>query len=256
MKVVILAGGFGTRLSEETKNLPKPMIKIGGKPILWHIMKIYSQYGYNDFVICLGYKGYLIKEWFLNYFIYDNDLTIDIRNNQVIILDNITEPWKITLAETGLNTQTGGRVRRIQKYIGDEPFMLTYGDGLADIDLPALIEHHRKSGMTLTVTAYPHLERFGMLDIAESGVVRGFVEKPSSEDTWINGGFFVCQPEVFNYLSDDDCIFERQPLETMARQGKMDSFKHRGFWQCMDTLRDHTELNNIWETGMAPWKIW
>jgi glucose-1-phosphate cytidylyltransferase len=256
MKVVILAGGFGTRLSEEIKNIPKPMVKIGEKPILWHIMKTYSQYGYNDFVICLGYKSAEIKDWFINYFMYDNDLTIDVRNNKIEVHENKTEPWKITLVETGLNTQTGGRIKRIQKYIGNEPFLLTYGDGVSDVSISKLIEHHKKRGKLLTVTAYKHLERWGLLDIAENGDVRGFLEKPSDAKILINGGFFVCQPEVFDYLEGDDCVFERTPMETMAKAGQMTSYIHNGYWQCMDTLKDNIDLNNLWNSGKAPWKNW
>ncbi|MDD4969925.1 MAG: glucose-1-phosphate cytidylyltransferase [Paludibacter sp.] len=256
MKVVILAGGFGTRLSEETKNLPKPMVKIGDKPILWHIMKIYSQYGYNDFVICLGYKSAEIKKWFMNYFMFDNDLTIDVRNNKIEVHDNKTEPWKVTLVETGLNTQTGGRIKKIQKYIGNEPFLLTYGDGVSDVCIPKLVELHIKSAKLLTVTAYKHLERWGLLDIAENGDVRGFLEKPSDSKTLINGGFFVCQPEIFDYLEGDDCVFEREPMEDLAKEGKMTSYTHTGYWQCMDTLKDNIELNSLWNSGKAPWKNW
>ena len=256
MKVVILAGGFGTRLSEETKNLPKPMVEIGDKPILWHIMKIYSQYGFNDFVICLGYKSADIKEWFMSYFMYNNDLTIDVRNNKIEVHDNKTEPWKVTLVETGLNTQTGGRIKRIQKYIGNEPFLLTYGDGVADVNISHLIEQHKISNKILTVTAYKHLERWGLLDIAENGDVKGFLEKPSDAKTLINGGFFVCQPQVFEYLSGDDCVFEREPLETLAKAGQMTSYIHTGYWQCMDTLKDNIELNNLWNSEKAPWKNW
>lgn len=257
MKVVILAGGFGTRLSEETRNVPKPMVLIGDMPILWHIMKIYSHYGFNDFVICLGYKSMEIKEWFMNYFLHNNDITIDVRENKVEIHENKTEPWKVTLVETGLNTQTGGRIKRIQKYIGENPFLLTYGDGVSDVDINKLIAHHKQSGKILTVTAYKHLERWGLLDInIDNGDVRGFLEKPSDFNTLINGGFFVCEPEVFNYLDNDQCVFERVPLESMAKEGKMTSYLHTGYWQCMDTLKDNMELNALWESGRAPWKKW
>ncbi|MEA4935674.1 MAG: glucose-1-phosphate cytidylyltransferase [Paludibacter sp.] len=256
MKVVILAGGFGTRLSEETKDMPKPMVKIGDKPILWHIMKIYSQYGFNEFVICLGYKSMEIKEWFMNYFLQNNDLTIDVQKNKIEVHENKTEPWKVTLVETGLHTQTGGRIKRIQKYIGKKPFLLTYGDGVSDVNIPELIELHKKKGKYLTVTAYKHLERWGLLDINEDGDVNGFLEKPSDAKTLINGGFFVCQPEVFDYLEGDDCVFERGPVETLAKEGKMTSYLHTGYWQCMDTLKDNIELNNLWNSGNAPWKKW
>lgn len=257
MKVVILAGGFGTRLSEETRNIPKPMVQIGDKPILWHIMKIYSHYGFNDFVICLGYKSMEIKEWFMTYFLQNNDVTIDVRENKVNIHENKTEPWKVTLVETGLNTQTGGRIKRIQKYIGNESFLLTYGDGVSDVNINQLIAHHKNTGKTLTVTAYKHLERWGLLDIdSQTGDVHGFLEKPSDAKTLINGGFFVCEPEVFEYLDGDDCVFERIPLESMAKAGKMTSYLHTGYWQCMDTLKDNMELNSLWESGDAPWKKW
>ncbi|MBQ9475163.1 MAG: glucose-1-phosphate cytidylyltransferase [Bacteroidales bacterium] len=256
MKTVILAGGFGTRFSEETKRIPKPMTEIGGKPILWHIMKIYSTYGFNDFVLCLGYKSFVIKEWFLNYFAYNNDIEVDVKNNTVRSLNNETEPWKITLAETGLNTMTGGRIKRIQKYIGDEPFMLTYGDGVADIDIPALLDFHKKQGKLLTVTSYRHLERWGLLDINEDGLVKGFLEKPENTKTFINGGFFVCQPEVFDYLDGDDCVFERKPIERLAKEGQLVAYNHTGFWRCMDTLKDNNDLNELWNGGDAPWKIW
>ncbi len=256
MKTVILAGGFGTRFSEETKRIPKPMTEIGGKPILWHIMKIYSSYGFNDFILCLGYKSFIIKEWFLNYFAYNNDIEVDVKNNTVRSLNNETEPWKITLAETGLNTMTGGRIKRIQKYIGDEPFMLTYGDGVADIDIPALLDFHKKQGKLLTVTSYRHLERWGLLDINEDGLVKGFLEKPENTKTFINGGFFVCQPEVFDYLDGDDCVFERKPIERLAKEGQLVAYNHTGFWRCMDTLKDNNDLNELWNGGDAPWKIW
>ena len=256
MKTVILAGGFGTRFSEETKRIPKPMTEIGGKPILWHIMKIYSSYGFNDFILCLGYKSFIIKEWFLNYFAYNNDIEVDVKNNTVRSLNNETEPWKITLAETGLNTMTGGRIKRIQKYVGDEPFMLTYGDGVADIDIPALLDFHKKQGKLLTVTSYRHLERWGLLDINEDGLVKGFLEKPENTKTFINGGFFVCQPEVFDYLDGDDCVFERKPIERLAKEGQLVAYNHTGFWRCMDTLKDNNDLNELWNGGDAPWKIW
>lgn len=256
MKVVILAGGFGTRLSEETKDMPKPMVKIGDKPILWHIMKIYSQYGFNEFVICLGYKSMEIKEWFMNYFLQNNDLTIDVQRNKIEVHENKTEPWKVTLVETGLHTQTGGRIKKIQKYIGNKPFLLTYGDGVSDVNIPELIALHKKKGKYLTVTAYKHLERWGLLDINEDGDVNGFLEKPSDAKTLINGGFFVCEPEVFDYLEGDDCVFERGPVETLAKEGKMTSYLHTGYWQCMDTLKDNIELNNLWNSGNAPWKKW
>ncbi len=257
MKVVILAGGFGTRLSEETKSIPKPMVKIGEMPIIWHIMKTYSYYGYNDFVVCLGYKGYALKEWFSNYFVHTSDITIDLRNNQLEVHNNCSEPWRVTLVETGLHTMTGGRINRVRKYIGNEPFMLTYGDGVSDVDITELVNQHRKSQKILTVTAYKPQGKFGSLEIADNGAVTAFTEKPAGDGMWINAGFFVCQPEVFDFINDgDQTIFERGPLEQLATIGQMNSYKHRGFWKPMDTLRDNTELNDMWEKGVAPWKIW
>ena len=256
MKVVILAGGLGTRFSEQTKNKPKPMIEIGERPILWHIMKIYSYYGFNDFIICLGYKSFEIKEWFLKYYMYNNDLMIDTYNNTVEIKHNTTEPWKVTLVETGLNTMTGGRIKRIQKYIGNNPFLLTYGDGVSDVNISDLVSYHQKSNKILTVTAYKHLERWGLLDIDKNGDVHGFLEKPDDTNTFINGGFFVCQPEIFDYLDGDNCIFEKDPLEKIASAGDMTAYIHTGFWQCMDTLKDNMDLNELWNSGNAPWKKW
>jgi glucose-1-phosphate cytidylyltransferase len=257
MKVVLLAGGFGTRLSEETKSIPKPMVKIGDMPIIWHIMKTYSHYGYNDFVVCLGYKGYALKEWFSNYFIHTSDITIDLSNNQLEVHNNRSEPWRVTLVETGLHTMTGGRIKRVQKYIGNEPFMLTYGDGVSDVNIAELVKQHNDSKKLLTVTAYKPQGKFGSLEIADNGNVTAFTEKPAGDGMWINAGFFVCQPEVFDYIKEgDQTIFERNPLESIASQGLMNSFKHRGFWKPMDTLRDNTELNEMWEKGNAPWKMW
>jgi glucose-1-phosphate cytidylyltransferase len=257
MKVVLFAGGFGTRLGEETHTIPKPMVRIGDKPILWHIMKTYSKYGYNDFVICLGYKGYVIKEWFSNYFLHTSDVTLDLKNNQMEIHNVTAEPWKVTLVETGLNTMTGGRLKRVQKYIGDEPFMLTYGDGVSDINIHDLALHHKKSGKALTVTAYKPQGKFGSLEISETGDVKSFTEKPAGDGMWINAGYFVCEPEVFDYITNgDDTIFERSPLENLAKDGKMTSFKHTGFWKPMDILKDNKELNEMWDNGQAPWKVW
>jgi glucose-1-phosphate cytidylyltransferase len=233
------------------------MVRIGDKPILWHIMKTYSQYGFNEFVVCLGYKGYAIKEWFSNYFLHNSDVTIDLRNNGIEIHDNKAEPWKVTLVETGLHTMTGGRIRRVQKYVGNEPFMLTYGDGVSDININDLVTHHKESGKLLTVSAYMPRAKFGALEIREDGIVNSFTEKPKTNDVWVNAGYFVCQPEVFNYLNDgDSTVFECKPLETLAQQGEMNSFKHTGFWKPMDTLRDNTELNEMWNTNNAPWKVW
>lgn len=257
MKAVILAGGFGTRLSEATNLIPKPMVEIGGKPILWHIMKTYSLHGINEFVICCGYKAYVIKEWFANYFMHNSDVTIDLANNSIEIHECNAEPWKVTLVDTGLNTMTGGRVKRIQKYIGNEPFLLTYGDGVSDIDITKSIEAHKASGKALTVTAYKPNGKFGALEIDNTGMVNAFTEKPAGDGMWINAGYFICEPEVFDYITTgDSTIFEKAPLENLAKDGKMNSFKHEGFWKPMDTLRDNVELNEMWDSGVAPWKKW
>ena len=257
MKVVILAGGMGTRLSEETDVRPKPMAEIGDKPILWHIMKGYSHYGFNDFVLCLGYKGYMIKEYFANYFLHQADVTIDMKKNCMEVHHGKAEPWKVTLVDTGLNTMTGGRIKRVQEYIGKKPFMLTYGDGVADVDLNKLAAFHKKQGMLATMTAIQPLGRFGAVDIADNGAVRSFQEKPHGDGAWINGGFFVLEPEVFNYLKDgDSSVWERAPLENLAAGKKLAAYTHKGFWKCMDTLRDKTELDKLWRSGKAPWKVW
>ena len=257
MKAVILAGGFGTRLSEATNLIPKPMVEIGGKPILWHIMKTYSLHGINEFVICCGYKAYVIKEWFANYFMHNSDVTVDLANNTIEVHECKAEPWKVTLVDTGLQTMTGGRIKRIQKYIGDEPFLLTYGDGVSDIDITASIEEHKKNGKALTVTAYKPNGKFGALEIDEVGTVNAFTEKPAGDGMWINAGYFICEPEVFSYITEgDSTIFEKAPLENLAKDGKMHSYKHTGFWKPMDTLRDNTELNTMWDLGKAPWKKW
>ena len=258
MKAVILAGGLGTRLSEATNLIPKPMVEIGGKPILWHIMKTYSHYGINEFIICCGYKGYVIKEYFANYFRHNSDLTINLENNSIEVLDCHAEPWKVTLIDTGLNTMTGGRVKRIQKYVGNEPFLLTYGDGVADLNIQETIDLHKASGKLLSVTAYKPSGKFGALDINHDGKVNSFMEKPAGDGNWINAGYFVCQPEVFDYIPEDDdsAIFERLPLENIAKKGEMNAFKHSGFWKPMDTMRDNFELNEMWDKGIAPWKVW
>jgi glucose-1-phosphate cytidylyltransferase len=257
MKVVILAGGFGTRISEETHTIPKPLIKIGDHPILWHIMKIYSTYGFNDFVICLGYKGYKIKEYFVNYLLHHSDFSIDLASTaKPVIYNHSSEPWKVTLIDTGLNTLTGGRIKRIQQYIGNEPFMLTYGDGLADINLKDLLNFHKSHGKLATVTAVQPEGRFGSLQITEGLSVSKMQEKLPGDGMWINGGFFICQPEVFNYIGGDQTIFEREPLETLASSGELMAFKHRGFWQPMDTLKEKRELENLWQADKAPWKKW
>lgn len=257
MKVVILAGGFGTRISEESHLKPKPMVEIGEKPILWHIMKIYSHYGFNEFIICLGYKGYVIKEYFSQYYLYESDITFDFHNgNQNIIHYHRAEPWKVTLVNTGLETMTGGRVKRIQPYVGNEPFMLTYGDGVADVNIDDLLEFHKNHGKIATLTSVQPEGRFGALVLGTNDQVNGFNEKPKGDGTWINGGFFVFQPEVFDYLIDDHTILERAPLENLARDGQLMSYKHSGFWQPMDTIRDKKLLDNLWETGKAPWKLY
>ena len=257
MKVVILAGGLGTRLSEETVVKPKPMVEIGGMPILWHIMKIYSSYGYNDFVICLGYKGYIIKEFFNNYFLHKSDITVDLRNNKVIFNESDAEPWTITLVDTGVNSMTGGRIKRIQKHIGKEPFFLTYGDGLSDVNISELLETHKKSKKYLTVTSVQPQGRFGALNLSPSNGVLSFLEKPKGDGSWINGGYFVCQPEVFDYISGDETIFEKDPMEKLANEGQMQAFLHNGFWRPMDTLRDKIELEELWNlNNKTPWKKW
>lgn len=257
MKVVILAGGFGTRISEESASKPKPMIEIGGKPILWHIMKIYSSYGFNEFVICLGYKGYAIKEYFNNYFLYESDITFDFTNvSQKIVHGHSAEPWKVTLVSTGLNTMTGGRIKRVQKYLNNEPFMLTYGDGLADVNLPRLVEFHKAHKKIATVTAVQPTGRFGALDIQDNGVVANFLEKPNGDGNWINGGFFVLQPEIFEYIKDDSTVFEKEPLETIAGKSQLNAYRHNGFWYCMDKLSDKLHLEKLWDSAQAPWKVW
>ena len=258
MKAVILAGGFGSRLSEATHSIPKPMVEIGGKPILWHIMKTYSYYGINDFIICCGYKQYVIKEYFANYFRHNCDMTVDLSNNSVQIHDNHSEKWKVTMVDTGLNTMTGGRIKRIQKYIGNERFLLTYGDGVADINITDTIEQHIKTNALLSLTAYKPSGKFGALEIdLGTNRVMSFLEKPDGDRNWINAGYFVCEPEVFDFIKGgDDSIFERQPLEDIAKSGRMQAYKHNGFWKPMDTLRDNTELNDMWNNNQAPWKVW
>lgn len=257
MKVVLLAGGLGTRLSEETSTRPKPMVEIGGMPILWHIMKIYSTYGFNDFIICLGYKGYLIKEYFANYFLHKSDVTIDLKNNSVKVYDCHAEPWNITLVDTGIDSMTGGRIKRIQTHIGNEPFMLTYGDGVSNINISQLVAAHKQQQKMVTVTAVQPSGKFGALDINENDSVKSFMEKPKGDGAWINAGFFVCQPEVFDYITKGDTtIWEREPLEQIAAKDQMYAYKHTGFWKPMDTLRDKFELEDMWQSGNAPWKQW
>jgi glucose-1-phosphate cytidylyltransferase len=254
---VILAGGLGTRISEETHLKPKPMVEIGDYPIIWHIMKIYSAFGYNDFIICLGYKSYVVKDYFLKYFLYHSDVTIDFTNdNEQMIHNHSVEPWKVTLVETGKETLTGGRVKRIQPYVGNNPFMLTYGDGVADIDVGKLAEYHKSHGQLATVTATQPTGRFGALNLAPNFRVDKFQEKNQGDGGWVNAGFFVLQPEVFDYIEGDQTIFEKAPLETLAKQGELMAFKHSGFWQPMDTLRDKNYLEELWKSGKAPWKLW
>jgi glucose-1-phosphate cytidylyltransferase len=257
MKVVLLAGGLGTRLSEETVLKPKPMVEIGGMPILWHIMKIYSAHGFNDFVVCLGYKGYLIKEYFANYYLHKSDVTIDLKDNSLKVHDSQAEPWKITLVDTGNESMTGGRIKRIQPYVNGEPFMLTYGDGVGNIDITKLANYHQQHGKLCTVTSVQPQGRFGALNILDNSTVHSFMEKPKGDGLWINGGFFVCQPEIFDYITDgDSAIWEQKPMEQIANNGQMNAYKHSGFWRPMDTLKDKHDLNEMWDSGTAPWKIW
>lgn len=256
MKVVILAGGFGTRLSEETSIKPKPMVEIGGKPILWHIMKIYSHYAFNDFIICLGYKGYVIKEYFVNYYLHQSDVTFDLKNNKMEIHHNNSEPWKITLIDTGLNTMTGGRLLKVKDYIKNETFMMTYGDGVADVNILQLIKYHNETNQIATVTAAQPSGRFGALQIQNNNMVSSFKEKPSGDGNWVNAGFFVLEPEVFNYLEDELTIFERKPLQNLANEGQLKAFHHNGFWMPMDKLSDKVDLEKMWNENKAPWKIW
>jgi glucose-1-phosphate cytidylyltransferase len=255
MKAVILAGGLGTRISEETYLKPKPMIEIGGKPILWHIMKIYSTNGINDFVICCGYKGYMIKEYFKNYFLHMSDVTFDIKNNKMEVHRKFAEPWKITLVDTGINTMTGGRLKQVEDHVKNETFCLTYGDGVANIDIKKLIDFHKKSKCFATLTGVQPPGRFGILDIKNEKVTK-FNEKPSGDGDWINGGFFVLEPDVFNYLTDDSSVWEKEPLQTLSIENQLSVFKHTGFWQPMDTVRDQKYLEDLWGAGKAPWKIW
>ena len=257
MKVVLLAGGLGTRLSEETVLKPKPMVEIGGMPILWHIMKIYSAYGFNDFVICLGYKGYLIKEYFANYFLHKSDVTIDLSNNSVKILDSQAEPWKITLVDTGNDSMTGGRIKRILPYIDNETFMLTYGDGVGNINISDLLAYHKKGGQLCTVTSAQPSGRFGALDLSADDDVKSFLEKPKGDGSWINAGYFVCEPGIFDYIKNgDQTVWEKEPMEDIAKSGKMKAYKHHGFWRPMDTLKDKHDLNEMWENNNAIWKTW
>jgi glucose-1-phosphate cytidylyltransferase len=257
MKVVILAGGFGTRISEESHLKPKPMIEIGGRPILWHIMKTYSFYGYNEFIICLGYKGYHIKEYFEHYFLHESDVTFNFgMQSERVIHEHSAEPWRVTLVNTGTETMTGGRVKKIKKYVGDQAFMMTYGDGVADINIHELVSHHQRSRALATVTAIQPSGRFGSLDLSPTNQVLGFEEKPKGDGSWINGGFFVLEPGVFDYIEGDQSVFEEGPLENLAKNSQLTAFKHQKFWQPMDSMRDKNRLNELWDAGKAPWKVW
>lgn len=258
MKVVLLAGGFGTRISEESHLKPKPMIEIGGKPIIWHIMKEYSYYGYNDFIICAGYKQHVIKEWFADYYLHNSDITFNFREDGTMeVHNNVSEPWKVTIIDTGLNTMTGGRVKRIQKYVGNEPFMLTYGDGVSDVNIKELVDFHQSHGKIATLTAIHVGQRFGVLDIdRETKAITAFREKSSADGSRINAGYMVLQPEIFNYIDGDDTVFEKEPLQRVADLGELRAYKHNGFWQCMDTQREKEELEKMIATGNAPWMVW
>lgn len=257
MKVVILAGGYGTRISEESYLKPKPMIEIGGKPILWHIMKEYSYYGFNEFVICCGYKQHMIKEWFADYYLHNSDVTFDFtRENKMTVHNNVSEPWKVTLIDTGLNTMTGGRIKRIEQYVGNEPFMLTYGDGVCDININELLNFHKSHGKIATITAVKISQRFGVLDIMNDGRINDFREKSDSDGSRVNAGYMVMNPEIFNYIKDDSTVFEKEPLETVASMGELMAYCYNGFWQCMDTKRELDKLEKMWNSGNAPWKVW
>lgn len=257
MKVVLLAGGFGTRISEESQYKPKPMIEIGGMPILWHIMKGYASFGFNEFIICAGYKQHMIKEWFADYFLHTSDITFDFtKGNEVIVHNQHCEPWKVTVVDTGLNTMTGGRIKRIQPYVGDEPFMMTYGDGVCDVDIKKLVEFHKKQGKIATLTAVLLEQSKGVLNIGPDNAVHSFREKSAMDSAPINAGFMVLEPKIFDYLDGDSCIFERKPLEQLATEGELMSYTHKGFWQCMDTKREKDDLEKMWESGKAPWKVW
>ena len=255
MKVLILAGGYGTRLSEETELKPKPMVEIGGKPILWHIMKIYSHYGFNDFIILTGYKSHVIKDYFINYYNRYSDITVDMAHNTVEIHKTRHEPWKVTMLYTGQDTLTGGRIKKAQNYVGHEPFLLTYGDGVADVNIEETILAHKKSGKLCTMTAIQPVGRFGALDIGSDNTIHSFMEKPKGDGSWINAGFFVCEPQVFDYITEDT-MFERAPLENLAKDGQLNAFKHTSFWQPMDTLRDKKSLTEMWQKDKAPWAVW
>ncbi|MEG2286617.1 MAG: glucose-1-phosphate cytidylyltransferase [Ruthenibacterium sp.] len=256
MKAVILAGGFGTRISEESHLKPKPMIEIGERPVLWHIMKLYSHYGINDFIICAGYKQHVIKEFFADYFLHMSDITFDLQQNSMEVHDNYSEPWKVTVVDTGLNTMTGGRVKRIQKYVGSEPFLLTYGDGVSDIDIAKLVAFHKTHGRLCTMSTVNVGQRFGVLDIEKDGAVSGFREKSDSDGSLINVGYMVCEPGLFDYIENDSTVLEKTPLQNLARDGQLMAYRHNGFWQCMDTQREKEKLEEQWQSGHAPWKVW
>ncbi len=257
MKVVILAGGYGTRISEESIFKPKPMIEIGEYPILHHIMKYYSYFGFNDFIICVGYKANIVKEYFANYFLHTSDVTFDFRfGGNMQIHENKAEPWKVTIVDTGLDTQTGGRIKRIQKYTDNEPFLLTYGDGVSDVDLTKLVDYHKECNSVVTLTAVQPSGRFGAIEVDNDGTVNSFREKPKGDGSWVNGGFFVCQPDVFEYIKSDNDIWEKGPLEIIANEGILSAYKHQGFWSPMDTVRDKIYLDELWKNGNAPWKVW
>ena len=257
MKVVILAGGYGTRISEESYLRPKPMIEVGEIPLLWHIMKIYSHFGFNEFVICCGYKGYMIKEYFADYYLHQSDVTFDFTcGNSMTVHNNVSEPWKVTLVDTGINTMTGGRIKRVVGYIGNETFMLTYGDGVCDVNLTKLLAFHKAHGKTATLTAIQPGGRFGVIDIEDNDSIQSIREKTKEDGGWINGGFMVLEPAILDLIADDETVFEKYPLETIANRGELMAYKHDGFWQCMDTLRDKTLLEELWTSGRAPWKFW
>jgi len=257
MKAVILAGGQGTRIAEEGNPRPKPMVEIGGQPILWHIMKYYSHYGYNDFIVCCGYMGHMIKKYFADYYLHRSDVTFDFTNgNKMTLHANVAEPWKVTLVDTGQQTMTGGRIKRVHKYIGDEPFMMTYGDGVSDVDLHKLLKYHKNEEKTITITAIQPGGRYGMIDFDDRGVIKGFREKAAEDGGWINAGFMVMEPEIFNYLTGDDCTLEFEPFDKLSSEGKMAAYRHNKYWQCMDTQRDRRFLEERLQNGNAPWKVW
>lgn len=258
MKVVLLAGGYGTRISEESQFKPKPMIELGGMPILWHIMKLYSHYGYNEFIICAGYKQHVIKDWFMDYYLHNSDVTFDFCSgrNDMTIHSQHCEPWQVTVVDTGLNTMTGGRIKRIQSYVGEEPFMLTYGDGVCDVNISDLVEFHHRHGKIATLTAVKLEQQKGILNIGGDNAVKSFREKNQLDSAPINAGFMVLDPKIFSYIDGDSCVFEREPLERLAGNGELMSYMHKGFWQCMDTVREKEDLEKLWSSGQAPWKVW